>query len=146
MPLFWHSRPQKGSKILKTDINYYTMVKNSLGCLYHEKIGSKADIVFEISRVMRYVNFQNKTNAQVPPSGETINKIWNKGINIQKTTTSNTGTFVYVRKHNWDTFKSCMRQKNSETCNFLNFEQILGRDAFLSLSRKLTLWPQLFFA
>ena len=63
----------------------------------------------------------------------------NTGIKLQKMTTLNTGMFVYVKKHNWDSFKSWVRLKNSETCNFFNFKQILGRDAFLSITQKLTL-------
>ena len=37
----------------------YPKVKYSLRWLHHEKIASKSDTVFETSRVICYVNFQN---------------------------------------------------------------------------------------
>ena len=45
-------------------------------------------------------DFPKMDKAQVPVSDKTVNKIWKNSKKIPKTTESNTGTCVYVKKHN----------------------------------------------
>ena len=89
-----------------------------------------------------FYDFPNMDKAQVPVSDKTINKIWNKGIRIQKTTKPHTGTLVYVKKHNLTPFKSSVTKIKSKMWNFLNFEQISARDAFSGITRKLSQWSK----